>query len=270
MSPDIRLVAVDMDGTFLRSDDTYDRDRFARLRGILRDRGVRFVVASGNQYEQLRSFFDDPDEFGFVAENGAYVVDAGEPVFVARGEAAANEAVLDVLEGLPGLSYLVTTPGMAYVPAGRAEPAFVALMRRYHHALEVVDDVRPIAPRIFKFGLADERGVPPELADVIGEAARGAVVPVVSGHDSMDLNLPGVHKGAGLQVLLNRWGIGWEAVAAFGDSANDLEMLRLAGFPVAMAGAVPQVRDAGTIVTEANDSDGVLRQLSRWFEPSDA
>lgn len=56
----IRVVAVDMDGTFLRPDDTYDSDRFARMRAIWDAEGVRFVVASGNQYAQLASFFPIP------------------------------------------------------------------------------------------------------------------------------------------------------------------------------------------------------------------
>ena len=66
----IRLVAVDMDGTFLHHDDTYDRARFARLRTQMDAAGVRFVVASGNQYEQISSFFPYRDELSFVGDNG--------------------------------------------------------------------------------------------------------------------------------------------------------------------------------------------------------
>ena len=52
----LRLIAVDMDGTFLGAGmpGTYDRARFAPLRRRMRERGVRFVVASGNQ-EQINS-----------------------------------------------------------------------------------------------------------------------------------------------------------------------------------------------------------------------
>lgn len=50
----VRLIAVDMDGTFLDANSSYDRERFARLHGHLAERGVQFVVASGHQYWQLR------------------------------------------------------------------------------------------------------------------------------------------------------------------------------------------------------------------------
>ena len=40
----------------------------------LKKRGIKFVVASGNQYYQLISFFPElKDEISFVAENGALV-----------------------------------------------------------------------------------------------------------------------------------------------------------------------------------------------------
>ena len=71
----LQLVAVDMDGTFLRSDQDYDRARFAKVHQMLTDHGVRFVVASGNQYYQLKSFFEAYPETIYVAENGAYIRD---------------------------------------------------------------------------------------------------------------------------------------------------------------------------------------------------
>lgn len=47
---DIRLVAVDVDGTFVRSDYTYDIPRFQRILSHMKRVGCNFVVASGNQY----------------------------------------------------------------------------------------------------------------------------------------------------------------------------------------------------------------------------
>lgn len=54
---EVKLVAVDMDGTFLDDGKNYNRARFQRQYAQLKARGIRFVVASGNQYYQLRSFF---------------------------------------------------------------------------------------------------------------------------------------------------------------------------------------------------------------------
>jgi|GEM_PF-2540102 len=70
-----RLVATDMDGTFLDDQGDYDRVRFARLLRTMREAGCRFVIASGNQYYQLRSFFEDDWELTYVAENGALTIE---------------------------------------------------------------------------------------------------------------------------------------------------------------------------------------------------
>lgn len=53
----IKLIAVDMDGTFLSDQKTYNRDRFMAQYQQMKRQGIRFVVASGNQYYQLISFF---------------------------------------------------------------------------------------------------------------------------------------------------------------------------------------------------------------------
>ncbi len=46
----IKLIAVDMDGTFLSDQKTYNRERFMAQYQQMKAQGIRFVVASGNQY----------------------------------------------------------------------------------------------------------------------------------------------------------------------------------------------------------------------------
>ena len=46
----IKLVAFDMDGTFLRSDNTYDVERFEKIYRALQENDLKVVVISGNQY----------------------------------------------------------------------------------------------------------------------------------------------------------------------------------------------------------------------------
>ncbi|CAI3301804.1 HAD family hydrolase [Enterococcus cecorum] len=71
---EIKLVAVDVDGTFVRADYSFDRPRFERILSRMNEAGCRFVVASGNQYYQLRDLFPNYHEgLAFVAENGAFV-----------------------------------------------------------------------------------------------------------------------------------------------------------------------------------------------------
>lgn len=50
-----KLIAVDMDGTFLNDNKTYDKEKFTKIYQELERKNIKFTVASGNQYYQLVS-----------------------------------------------------------------------------------------------------------------------------------------------------------------------------------------------------------------------
>ena len=53
----MKLLATDMDGTFLRDDKSYSEE-FNDLYKQMLKQGIQFVIASGNQYEALACKFD--------------------------------------------------------------------------------------------------------------------------------------------------------------------------------------------------------------------
>ena len=53
----IKLIATDMDGTWLKENKTYDKELFEKEFQIMQDRDIKFVVASGNQYENIFHVF---------------------------------------------------------------------------------------------------------------------------------------------------------------------------------------------------------------------
>ena len=55
----IKAIAVDMDGTFLDSNKQYDHERFERVFKALKEQGIEFIAASGNQYAKLKSIFGE-------------------------------------------------------------------------------------------------------------------------------------------------------------------------------------------------------------------
>ena len=75
----VKLIAVDMDGTFLNSEKEYNRERFSKLFTQMKEKNVRFVCASGNQFPQLKYYLEDyHDQMTFIAENGAYIIENGK------------------------------------------------------------------------------------------------------------------------------------------------------------------------------------------------
>lgn len=74
----------------------------------------------------------------------------------------------------------------------------------------------------------------------------------------------GCSKASGVATLAAHYGIELENAMALGDSYNDLEMLRKAGWGVAMGQAPEQVRAAASAVTATNLEDGVALAIERY------
>ena len=81
MRPDVRLIAVDLDGTLLNDRKEIPPD-FVPMVEALYPRGVRFVIASGRQYFNLAAMFERiADKLFFFSENGGLVFDGAENIF---------------------------------------------------------------------------------------------------------------------------------------------------------------------------------------------
>jgi Cof subfamily protein (haloacid dehalogenase superfamily) len=72
------------------------------------------------------------------------------------------------------------------------------------------------------------------------------------------------NKGTGLTALANSFGIDIADVAAFGDSNNDIPMLEIAGYPIAMANSTEATKKAtGYVSPWSNDEDAVAKEWER-------
>lgn len=69
----------------------------------------------------------------------------------------------------------------------------------------------------------------------------------------------GYHKGTGIVKVCGMLGVDIRDTFAFGDSANDLGMLRTAGVGVAMGNGTKEVKDAADYVTDSLAEDGIWK-----------
>lgn len=68
-------------------------------------------------------------------------------------------------------------------------------------------------------------------------------------------------KAVGIECILKHYGIDREETMAFGDGANDIEMLDYVGTGVAMGNAADIVKQHADYVTDDADSEGILHAL---------
>lgn len=256
-----------MDGTFLNDNKTYDRERFQAQLLALKARGIRFVVASGNQYYRLREYFAGIDchDIAYVAENGGYVHDGEQELYVADIPGDIMVRVYSFLNTIEEVSSIICGKNSAYTLTSIDQAEYDNALNHYQR-LQRVESYQAINDTIIKIALK----VPPRIFDAVLSEARqtlgDVLVPVTSGHQWLDLIMPGVHKAHGLQVLQQRWEISDQTIAAFGDSGNDLEMLQKAGFSFAMENGSEVIRQTARYAAPGNNNDGVLEMIDRILE----
>ncbi|HZU03911.1 MAG TPA: Cof-type HAD-IIB family hydrolase [Ktedonobacteraceae bacterium] len=79
----------------------------------------------------------------------------------------------------------------------------------------------------------------------------------------LEITHQGVDKASALLALGQQLGIATAEMVAIGDAENDITMLRLVGFGIAMGNASPEVQAAADWVTDTNNQDGVATAIAR-------
>lgn len=262
----VKLVAVDVDGTFIHDDHTYDEARFEKIFARMKKAGCNFVVASGNQYYQLREIFSRyGDEISIVSDNGAYVEARGELIFAADIPKASAHFAVDVCKKIPGVQIFMCCVKCAYCERGNVPADLFNFMHLYMPRMEFVDDLKKVDDQILKFALIVPEGKPLEYEEILREKLSGVLTPTASGNISIDLIVPGLHKASGIARLVEKFGITPAECTAFGDSSNDIEMLRYCGESYAMGNAAPHVKAVAKHICLTNNEDGALVALEKIF-----
>lgn len=259
----VKLIAVDMDGTFLNEKKTYNRERFHQQYQQMKAQQIRFVVASGNQYYQLASFFPEiVDEIAFVAENGGWVRDAGKDVFNCAMPRDHVQQIVAFLHTRPEIEIIVCGKQSAYT-LKQYPQRFHDIAAHYYHRLEQVESFENLDDTILKFALNIPDDKVPQMQTLLDDKLGHLLTAVTTGHGSIDLIIPGIHKANGLSLLQERWGVRDEEVVAFGDSGNDIEMLKQAGYGFAMANASEAVKAVANHRAPHNNEEGVLEIIDK-------
>ena len=262
----IKMIAVDMDGTFLNSQNDYDRDRFEVLYAQMIERGIKFVVASGNQYYQLKSFFKGKDhQISYVAENGALVIMEGEELSCGQMDMDLVYKIVEFLDQKPSINYLVSGRKSAYMKNTVAQK-FKDIAAIYNHELTGLDEFNNFNDKIFKFALIIPKEETLEIVEHLETRFGNKVSVVSSGHGSIDVIIPGLHKANGLSLLQNKLNISSDEIMAFGDGGNDLEMLKHVKYSYAVNNAPEHVKEASNFMAPSNNDDGVLDVIERYLD----
>jgi Cof subfamily protein (haloacid dehalogenase superfamily) len=100
----------------------------------------------------------------------------------------------------------------------------------------------------------------PELREMLGSRVHVTK----SKPNYLEFMHPEGTKGHALRFLAAQYGIPMEETIAMGDAMNDHEMVQAAGLGVAMANAVPALKEIADYITLSNNDDGVKHVLDKF------
>ena len=257
---DVRLVAVDMDGTLLTPDHELPPG-FWELLEDLEERGIELVPASGRQYGSIqRALGPRGAHLMMIAENGGYVGRGDERIAVRELSAAATEAVVTAVRELEReLTVELVRCGLGSAWIEHPRPAFAAEVSRYYAQLELVPDVLAVDDPVMKIAVLTP-GISTEVAARLAHLEDGQRV-LASGPDWVDIMPLGVDKGHALRDVQAALGVTPAQTVVFGDYLNDLGMFAVAKWSYAMPAGHPDVIAAARGVAPSNTEGGVVTVL---------
>lgn len=266
MQEPVRLLALDMDGTLLRSDLTVSSRNRAAVQACL-DRGIDVVLASGRIYPTITPYLSlwPAGRLWVAAANGAviYAPDGVTALWKRPIDAPVARAVT-AWASAEGIYVKAYVDDRLFVNRVTEETLRFRRLHGigYHHLPDLAEQL-PGAPS--KMVMADDSTRLP-LHEAQLRRRWGTQLEIsASTPDSMELTAFGVNKGEALRFVAGRLGIGSGQVAAIGNERNDLSMITWAGRGAAVANAAQAVRTAAPQVVAHHDADGVAEFIEGWL-----
>ena len=279
--PDIRIVALDLDGTLL---DSQKRLSLANRRALehVADKGALVVPTTGRFFGMMpESVRQLPFVRYAITINGAQVYDRSTDAAIVREELPIGTAIeiMKVLDEYDVI-YDCYRENWGWMTGAFQEKAsdyatdehYLKMVREFRNPVpELKQHLRDTASRgdVQKIMLFARKGDAAKACVTAIRERIGREFPMInvtsSTWNNLELNSVHAHKGNALRRFAEHLGLGLENCMAFGDGLNDLSMIEAAGIGVAMANAEPAVREAANFLTDSNDEDGVANAIYRIF-----
>jgi Cof subfamily protein (haloacid dehalogenase superfamily) len=286
----VELVAIDLDGTLLRSDGSICAPSAEAIMEAA-ELGVKVVLTSGRAPRSMRPIHGALGlNTVLIAHNGAMVYDPIADQMVAhetmpgplarRVVELARQVDPTVAAGVEvdGKTYTDTLQrrqqamAAAKATSGKAAGAGAAVLQAtpavqvpasgFDSAAGLLVDVldRPVT-KVMLVGPPDVLG---GILMSLQSRMSGQVDFAFSDLKLLQVVRAGVDKATALEKVANLYGISRQSVMAIGDAPNDVGMLRWAGLGVAMGNAWDEVRQAAHFACPSNDDGGVAEAIRKY------
>lgn len=276
---DIKLVALDLDGTLFDNSSHISERNLTAIRNIT-DKGIHVVISTGRPFEGIP--FDQIKGTGInyaITANGSgiYEISTGKCLY----ENAMDEELVT-----PILNFLLTRDihmdafigGKGYTPVQCVETAqkltvpssiknyIITTRTRLDNILQFIHEnqlkVQKMTLNFYPAAdgtLIDRETVRKFLV------SNPSITTVCGGYNNLEFTRADANKGVGLRKLAEILGVNPDATMAIGDTENDLAIIEAAGIGVAMGNATDAVKAKADYVTTSNTEDGVAAAIEHFI-----
>ncbi|ALA97367.1 HAD superfamily hydrolase [Spiroplasma kunkelii CR2-3x] len=276
--PDIKLIAVDLDGTALNSNGEMSPRTLQVLKGLV-SKDIKLVIATGRPLYQCKNIvaklgLTDSDDFT-VSLNGSVVTNnATKEILFCDflNQQLLRDIYLDVikldLETLimfdadqssfnkillhcKGFEDKITKSYLASFAAVKDEVTACLYSADFNINVNKIY-ISSYTPDINRFVTKWQGKI--EISQEI-RADRS----------SLEITSCNVNKATGIAKICVKYQLTRKNVLAFGNEHNDVAMLKWAGIGVAMGNAPDDVKTIADLVTDDNDHDGIANVIEQIF-----
>ena len=276
MNTPYKIIASDLDKTLLNNACQVSPENWAAIEK-LHQLGVNFVPASGRSFEEMpMELRESPAIRYYISSNGSVVYDkATGSSYELAFPHELGQKVLDKLYSYP-VCIMLHAENRSYVE----ESTHNADHYRSFHMNRIwvefvlgldkpIPDLKTFAynlPTIQSFCVFFRN-----MEDLLECKAFLEQDPqlLVAQTDPCNLEIFAAQAGKGnaIRLLAGLLSIPVEATIAVGDSTNDMTMIQAAGLGLAMANAVPELKDAADAVICSNEEHGMQYILKHYITP---
>lgn len=274
----VKLIALDLDGTTLNSDNIMtDKTRETLLRAA--DLGIEVLPVTGRCYYSLPGDFFDIGGRNHIkyaiTSNGAEIRDIEKGTvlyhdYISREGTGEIKSVLDKNDWMTE----VYVKGRAFIEKSDYEKILNKDVE-YRSRDYVLDTRKPVrgvkqlldvhCGKIEKIAVYfPDTSIAQNIKDEFRFVKNAEIT--ASGRNNLEFVALNCSKARTLRIMCCMLGIRLSETMAFGDSYNDLEMLKISGVSVAMGNSEDIVKKAADYITETNYNDGVAAFIVRMLQ----
>lgn len=268
---DIKLIGIDLDGTALNSEKKLS-EKNKRAFSYCKEKGIYIVPVTGRPYSGIYDEYKRGMKCDYtVNTNGAAAmeVESGRRIISHTMNKSTCEELMDILKGFDcyygmfydGYGYLEKQDLKTEIEKYKNTPIHEYILRTRKTVNSHYDWIKSVKNCDNIYVMAKNSNVREEIREAIKEVKD--IYFTCSDYNDVEIG-GNCSKGSTLLELADMLGISRGEIMAIGDSGNDIDMLKSAGFSVAMENACDEAKSVCDYVTKSCEDSGVAFAIEKF------